>query len=232
MRPPTVIAKHNQGPVSAKATPRLQGSTFDPTILGVEPVWVVGNGTFNGHYKNHGHVIGDGTATAERLIFDAPWTVSGKGTFENTLILGTFAPGDSPTITQGTNQGFGGTVQIELGGTTPGSGNDNHDQINDTATILLPGSPTLEILPWSNFVPEIGDEFVIMTWQTSLDGEFGDVIVDPWFTTHGIDFNLHYNNVGGAGNLTIEATPEPATLSLLALGGLALVRRRSRRELK
>ena len=192
---------------------------------------MVGRGFVNGNYKNHGHVIGDGLAPSERIVFESGWTVTGKGTFEYVGFKGTFAPGDSPTIASTTHAWYaGGTVQVELGGTTPGSGNDNHDQINDTATVWLDHDepPTLEILPWSNFIPEIGDEFVILTWQESLDGAFGDVIVDPWFTDRGIDFALHYNNVGGAGNLTIEATPEPATLSLLALSGVALLRRRNR----
>ena len=190
---------------------------------------MVGRGSVSGNYKNYGDVIGDGTSAAERLIFNAPWVVSGKGAFTNTLILGTFSPGESPGITSGENQGFGGTVQVELGGINPGFGAGNHDQINDTATILLFNSPALDILPWNDFIPEIGDEFVILTWQDGLDGEFGDVTVDPWFTDLGLDFALHYNNVSGAGNLTIEATPEPATLSLLALGGLAFVRRKRRR---
>ena len=190
---------------------------------------MVGRGFINGNYKNHGHVIGDGIAPSERIVFESGWTVTGKGMFEYVGFKGTFAPGDSPTITSTTHAWYAdATVQVELGGTSPGSGNDNHDQINDTATVWLDHDepPTLEILPWSNFVPEVGDEFVILTWQESLDGEFGDVIVDSWFTDHGIDFKPHYNNVGGTGNLTIEATPEPATLALLALGGLALVRRR------
>ena len=189
---------------------------------------MVGRGQVNGNYKNHGHVIGDGTAGGERIVFSDPWIVSGKGTFTNTLILGTFATGESPGVTTGQNQGFGGTVEIELGGTAPGFGDDNHDQINDTGTILLSGSPTLEILPWNSFLPEFADEFVIMTWQEGLDGTFGVVITDPWFTDHEIWFELHYNNVGGAGDLTIEAVPEPATVSLLAFAGFALVRRRRR----
>ena len=187
---------------------------------------MVGRGSVNGNFKNQGDVIGDGVGAGERIIFNSPWIVSGKGTFTNTLIMGTFAPGESPGITNGTNQGFGGTVQIELGGTVPGFGNGNHDQINDTAMILLVGSPTLEILPWNGFVPEVGDEFIILTWQAGLDGKFGDVVTASWLADHGISFALHYNNIGGAGNLTIEAVPEPATLSLLALGGLAMMRRK------
>jgi hypothetical protein len=198
---------------------------------------MVGRGSVNGNFKNHGDVIGDGVAAGERIIFNSPWIVSGKGTFTNTLIMGTFAPGESPGITNGTNQGFGGTVQIELGGTEPGFGNGNHDQINDAGTILLLGSSTLKILPWNGFVPEIGDKFVILTWQAGLDGTFGNVVTASWFTERDISFALHYNNVGGAGNLTIEAIPEPATLSLLALlalslpkrGGLGIMRRRRRK---
>ena len=51
---------------------------------------------------------------------------------------------------------------------------------------------------------------------------------DPWFTDRGISFDLHYSNVNGPGSLTVEALPEPATLALLALGGLAVARRRRR----
>jgi hypothetical protein len=194
---------------------------------------LVGQGYINGNFNNQGDVIGNGTAIKQRLIFNSPWVVSGKGTFTNTLILGTFAPGDSPAISNGTNQAFGGTVQIQLGGTAPGFGNNNHDQVNDSATMWLYNSPTLEISPWNSFVPKIGDEFVIMTWQTGLDGLFGSVTTDPWFTSHGISFDLQYNNVGGAGNLTLYAVPEPGTLALLAgalLGLLAYAWRRRRRS--
>jgi len=187
---------------------------------------MIGRGSVIGNYKNHGHVIGGGTGAGERIVFNSQWIVSGKGTFTNTLILGTFSPRESPGITTGENQDFGGTVEIELGGTGPGSGDDNHDQINDIATIGLVGSPTLAILPWNNFVPVMGDEFVVLTWKASLDGLFNSVTVDPWFTDHGIDFDVHYNNPVGPGNLVIEAVPEPATLSLLGLVGLAMIWRR------
>jgi hypothetical protein len=192
-----------------------------------------GRGDIVGNIKNNGTVTGDGTALDERLVFENGWTVSGKGTFENTLILGTFSPGESPVITEGTNQAFGETsiVEIELGGTTPGSGGNNHDQINDLATILLADNPTLSILAFNDFVPTIGNEFEIMTWQTQLDGTFGDVLIDPFFTDNGIGFDLIFTNTGGTGNLTLVATsavPEPGTAVLLgALGWIGLARRRA-----
>jgi hypothetical protein len=184
---------------------------------------LLGRGMVNGNFKNHGHVAGDGTAAEQRIVFSSPWKVSGEGTFENTMILGTFAPGNSPGIVDGTNQGFGGTVEIELGGTTPGFGDGHYDQINDSASMVLAGSPTLSILPWNSFIPTPGQHFEIMTWQSGLTGSFGGVQVDPWFTSHGISFNVTYHNVIGAGDLTITAVPEPSALVLLGAGVMALL---------
>ena len=202
-----------------------------PHFLVEEGKNLVGRGNIAGNVKNNGAAIGDGTALAERLTFDAPWIVSGKGSFENTLVLGIFAPGESPAIVDGTDQAFGGTIEIELGGTTPGSGDDNHDQINDSATILLVNNPTLSILPWNNFIPTVGDEFEIITWQTALDGIFGDILVDQFFIGEGIDFDLVFTNTtNGPGNLTLRAItfiPEPgtATVVILMAMGLPMYRR-------
>lgn len=194
---------------------------------------IVGRGEINGHFKNHGDAVGDGPGAGERLVFNSPWTVSGKGTFTNTMVLGTFAPGDSPAIITGHNQGFGGMIEIELGGLTPGFGDDNHDQINDTGTILLQDEPELAILPWNDFVPDMGDQFVVMTWAEGLTGTFGSVTIDPWFVSHGILFSTTYVNPTGAGSLILTAAPvpEPGTALLLLFGAwIALpFRRRGRR---
>jgi autotransporter-associated beta strand protein len=201
-----------------------------PHFLLEEGKNLIGRGTINGNFKNQGHVIGDGTMLSERIVFEEDWIVSGKGTFTRTLVKGTFAPGESPGVTNGEDQAFSGNVQIELGGLDPGNGSDNHDQINDTAMILLLDEPTLEVLPFDSFLPELGDQFVVMTWQTGLNGTFGELVIDTFFTSQGISFQPIYNNVGGAGNLTLVAVqfiPEPSSLVLAMsmLLGVGLRRR-------
>jgi len=193
-----------------------------PHLLIEEGKNLTGRGHVVGNLKNNGAVVGDGTALDERLTFDAPWIVSGKGTFENTLVLGTFSGGESPGIVNGTNQAFGGTLEFELGGLEPGFGNNNHDQINDSAAILLIGDPALSILPFNSFVPDVGDEFTILTWATGLDGTFGDVLVDPFFASNGLRFDLLFTNTVGPGNLTLHASaiPEPSTFVMLVACGL------------
>jgi hypothetical protein len=174
---------------------------------------LVGRGTVEGNFRSHGHVIGDGPALAERIVFDAGWTVTGVGSFENVLFNGTFAPGLSPGVTTGTNQAFAGAIEIELGGLTPGIGPGQHDQIQDFGSIDLVGAPELRILPYAGFMPQVGDEFEIMTWQEGLNGNFGQVTTDSWFTSRGLRFVLDH----GATSLSLHAVavPEPGTFALI-----------------
>ncbi len=192
---------------------------------------LTGRGTIAGNFKNNGLVAGDGIAADELLIFESPWIVSGKGIFENVQIDGTFAPGESPGIVDTTNITLGGNVEIEIGGLTAGFGIGHHDLIRDSAMITLNGSATLEILAYDGFQPAIGDEFVVMTWENALVGEFGSVNVDPFFHQNGIQFEVHYNNKNGPGNITLAAfssVPEPASVILFGVIGIAWMLRRQR----
>lgn len=149
---------------------------------------------------------------AAALVEFGPETrLSGDGYFENTLINGPFSPGNSPGITTGANPAFGATanVQFELGGSLPGFGAGFHDQIRDAATVSLFGGPTLSILPYGGCVPTAGQEFKIITWQTGLTGAFGALVVDPYFTAHGITFTQLVTNPSGPGDLTLLATGVP-----------------------
>ncbi|QEG33579.1 hypothetical protein [Bythopirellula goksoeyrii] len=155
---------------------------------------VIGRGNIVGNFKNNGHVVGDGdSSVSERIVFDSPWIVSGIGTFANTLVNGTFSPGLSPAVVEGENFAFAGKVQMELGGTTPGSGSQSHDQIIDLETMELLSGVDLELKPWNGFQPQVGDTFELLRSSQSLLGAFDDVLIDPYFQSLGIGFDLEYS---------------------------------------
>ncbi len=84
-------------------------------------------------------------------------------------------PGFSPAaVTFGGNLTFDSTstLHIDIGGTTPGNGPNNHDQVNVVGTAALGG--TLDLVPFNGFVPVAGDKFVVMTYA-SASGTFGTV---------------------------------------------------------
>jgi hypothetical protein len=184
----------------------------------------VGEGTINENVVNNGAIIG----APQPLVFAAGTLVTGAGSLENTRIDGTYAPGNSPSAVSTTNIIFtaSSTAEFELGGTIPGFGAGRHDQINDTATITLQGG-VLKVSPFGGFVPQSGDQFVIMTWQTQLSGAFGSMMVDPFFTSQGINFTQQINNPGGPGNFTLIAIPEASSILLIGVigGGWVVVRR-------
>ena len=157
---------------------------------------LTGRGTIAGNFRNMGSVIGDGVALDERVVFDDGFTVTGIGYAENVMVNGTFAPGLSPGVVTGRNIALAGNVQMELGGTNPGTGDHFHDQIHDRGVTQIISGASLEILPWNNFRPSVGDEFDIIVADESLTGTFGNVTVDPDFAVQDIDFELQYSPNG------------------------------------
>ncbi len=89
----------------------------------------------------------------------------------NSSIGTIYSPGHSPGIeTFDTfSKTSADTVLIEIGGTSPGAGNNNHDQIQVTGKATLAG--TLHIDLWNNFTPQIGQTFTILTYG-SVEGDF------------------------------------------------------------
>lgn len=99
-------------------------------------------------------------------------SASGTGTLRNDLVVtsgATIQPGDSVgllTIDGNTTIGDGGRLIIELGGTVRGT---EYDAIDVTAQALLGGILQINLL--GNFVPELGDEFGILS-ADHVDGVF------------------------------------------------------------
>src|SRR5204863_5584361 len=96
----------------------------------------------------------------------------GSGDVNNTG--GIVAPGASPGalgINPSYTQGTSGSMNIEISGTTAGSG---YDQLNVTGapgTTTLSGTLNVSLL--SGFVPTAGNSFAIVTSTGALSGTFG-----------------------------------------------------------
>ncbi|MCA9198702.1 MAG: hypothetical protein KDA87_14235, partial [Planctomycetales bacterium] len=122
------------------------------------------------------HVLTEYTNPDEPIRIGVHQSLHGSGTFAGKLInFGQLRPGNSPGI-QNVNeftQASGGSLQIEIGGTSPGPGaqnvDDGYDQINVTTLATLDGTLDIELI--NDFTPSIGDTFDILTFG-SVTGKF------------------------------------------------------------
>ena len=142
-----------------------------------------GNGSFTGDIQNYGTV--------------APGNSAGRLT-----INGNYTPGASAF----------GTIQIELGGTVPGT---TYDQLVVTGDATLGG--TLQVLLTNSFTPVPGNSFDILDWG-SLDSTF-DVVSLPKLSS---DMRWVTSQLYTSGVISVAAVPKPAAASLLLAGGLIL----------
>jgi hypothetical protein len=140
------------------------------------------------------------------------------GTFIGDLVNngGTLCPVTSPGLTevQGGFTQSAGDLEIELWGLLAG---DEYDRLVVTGRMDLGGD--LDVVLYGGFQPHAGDTFDILNWG-SLTGTFSNVHLPD--LAPGLIWNTDALYTTGE----LSVTPEPATLSLLALGGLAVIRRR------
>src|SRR5690606_26456191 len=63
------------------------------------------------------------------------------------------------------------TLHIELGGTTPGTGENLHDQLRTESEVNILSNVALDVSLFGDFVPTPGDSFVIIS-RTGGSGTF------------------------------------------------------------
>jgi hypothetical protein len=131
------------------------------------------------------------------------------GTFAGAGISGTgnvyfesdVTPGGSPALVEfggDVKLGSNATLQIELGGTTPGT---QHDKLNVASDLALDGA--LEVSLINGFIPSAGQSFNILDWG-SLAGTFSSLSLP---TLAGLAWNT--SQLYTTGVLSLNATGLP-----------------------
>ncbi|RMF84197.1 MAG: hypothetical protein D6744_03525, partial [Planctomycetota bacterium] len=120
---------------------------------------------------NDGQLRVDGTLTFGQESRWQSGRIAGNGTVNGTRITSgaTTAPGASPgqlTINADFVNDPNGVIEIELGGLTPVAG---HDVLVIGGPLTLSGQ--LHVLPALGFVPQVGQQFEVITAQ-SISGQF------------------------------------------------------------
>jgi autotransporter-associated beta strand protein len=180
-------------------------------------------------FLNLGNVQGPSSASSNWLTFNILFKGGTGQTSGRIAFLGGFATGDSPGInTQyGATELGGSGTEFDIGGTTPGSSDNNYGQLNiftdpvdpnNHGDLILSPGTSFNIVDWNGFVPTPGETFTVLTWDGTLSGS-ASLAVDPAFAAEGIQFVPQWN----ANSLVVEAVPEPSTLALLAAGAIGVL---------
>jgi autotransporter-associated beta strand protein len=189
----------------------------------------------------------DLTGNSGGFTLGAGQTLEGGGTVKQlssgTLtVAGLFSPGNSPGLFSydGGTTLLSGTTLMEITGTaratSPSHGSGFYDAVNVSGGGLLSFGGTLELTFSSLFDTDTSFSLFSVLDSASLAGNFADVTVSGSFY-NGLSWSKPTSNlwkssetVGGqslefnasTGTLVI-VVPEPSTLALLAVGGMAVV---------
>jgi hypothetical protein len=113
-----------------------------------------------------------------------------------------------------------GVLNLELGGYTQGV---NYDWENDIGSMSLGGTLDLDLA--NGFVPQVGDQFTIMSLADgSISGAFDELTSDD----PGLNYTVSYGPSDNMVEVTITSVPEPALLLGFLGPGFLMLRRRTR----
>ena len=181
----------------------------------------------------------NGTIDITTATFTDPVTISGGAindaatgtdiTAPSVTLTGTVAPGQSPgilTVDGDFTFADDSTFEIEVGGTTPGTASNNHDQIAVTGTVTIGSNVTLTTLPFNSFAPVGGESITIIDNDGSADaitGTFQGLAEGALVTNFaGSPYDATISYIGGDGN-DVVLSVQPLETSVEVVGNNLIV---------
>ncbi|MCK5149063.1 T9SS type A sorting domain-containing protein [bacterium] len=185
-------------------------------------------------------VIGDGSSgdvDISSATFTDPVNINSGGSIKDgsgtditapsVAYMGTAAPGQSPGILHIDGMfafGEGSAFAVEIGGTTPGTSSNNHDQIAVSGIVTISSNIPLNTSAFNGFSPSNGNTFTIIDngSGSAVSGTFKDLAegaVIENFLGSGMPASITYIG-GGDGNdvvLTVDASLSVELHSLSAV---------------
>lgn len=189
-------------------------------------------------------IVNDFVGIAARSGETGFFNLSGSGSVQiaNQLTLGQFNGSGNMSVT-------GGLLDINIGGdfsiAPAGAGSSSLSvTITDTGLSTInvggdvvldfagttPGSAAFNLNVDGSFVPVAGTKFVVIDADGSFTGlgGFAGIADGDVITAGGVDFTANYDTSGSGTQFTLTVIPEPGSLGLVMLGGLAVGFRRRR----
>ncbi|MGJ8641674.1 MAG: autotransporter-associated beta strand repeat-containing protein [Opitutaceae bacterium] len=194
-------------------------SISDPTGGGALTVGGSGTGssTFAGIIQDHTSGSGSVTKTGTNtIIFEGTNSYTGGTTIEDGTLMtnnlsgdlvlnsGTFSPGASPahtTITGDYTQESGGTLEIEIGGSTQGG---EYDYLDISGTATLAGTVNVSFI--DSYTPSGGESFTILSAGTLTNN--GYTLTLPTLSESYLEWETDTN--GNSITLTVAFTDDLA----------------------
>ncbi|MCA9229189.1 MAG: autotransporter-associated beta strand repeat-containing protein [Planctomycetales bacterium] len=151
---------------------------------------IVGRGTISSPNDGTKPLINNGSISGNSLteLITLTGYVKGVGTCDFCDITGTDAPGFSPAAVNRGSVSYNGILEIEIGGTSPGSSFDQLNHVLGLGIADLGGALDVELI--NGFTPSAGDSFEILT-ATSVLGVFDSISLPAlsgdlqWFVNYG-----------------------------------------------
>jgi T5SS/PEP-CTERM-associated repeat protein len=160
--------------------------------------------------------VGLATPDPGSMLIGAGGGVRGAGTIIGLVVNngGTLTPEFFPGalhITGTYTQGAGGTLHMQLGGASPGSG---YDQLFVSGDMLLAGLVKVDLI--NGFLPTLGETFDVF----SIGGSFSDPTAT--FSFPALPAGEHFTTAFSGGIFSLTVVPEPSSLALAAGAALGL----------